>query len=77
MGAGADDGLVPHLDTAGAGPGPIRQVWDLLQSRRQGHGLVHGSRRESRGQEAVQIGALVPVVGGDVLRHVQGVVAGG
>ena len=77
VGAGADDGLVPHLDAAGAGPGPIRQVWDILQSRRQGHGLVHGSRRESRGQKTVQIGALVPVVGGDVLRHVQGVVAGG
>ena len=77
VGAGADDGLVPDLDAARTGPGPLHQVRDLLQRRRQGHGLVHGPRRESGGQEAVQIGALIPVIGLDVLRYVQGVVAGG
>ena len=76
VGAGADDGLVPDLHAALAGPGAVLQVRQFLQRRRQRHCLIDGARREGGGQEPVQVRALVPVVGLDIRGDMQRVIAG-
>ena len=53
VGAGANDGLVPDLDAARAGPGAVLNIRKLFQRRRQRYSLVNGAGSKRRGQKAV------------------------
>ena len=74
--AGAGDGLVPDLDAAGAVPCPGLRVRQVLQCRRQGHGLEHRPGHKGGGEKPVQVRALITVILFQILGDVQGVIAG-
>ena len=74
--AGAGDGLLPHLDAAGAVPGPRLRIRQVFQRRRQGHGFEHGPRHKGRGKKTVQIGPFIAVILLQIRRNIHGIIAG-